>query len=109
METKRQISYYRAQIRGLISEAVDYPSLDRLRFETEQNYEGIAVSIRTYMSLSDLQIMLHAHKDLHGSILTAVQHAENLRLDAEIAAEQEAASMREDQEFSKNVIHGRHE
>jgi replication initiation protein RepC len=95
METKRQISWYRAQIRGLISEANEYPSLDRLRFETEQNYDGIAVSIRTYMSLSDLQIMLQAHKDLHGAILEAVQHAEGIRIDLEIAAEQAAQDMRD--------------
>ena len=82
METKRQISWYRRQINGLICEAADHPSLERLRFETEQNYEGIAISIRTYMSLNDLKIMLQAHKDLHATILNAVQHAENSRLDA---------------------------
>ena len=84
LQTKRQISWYRGQIKSLIFEAADYPSLDQFRFETEQNYEGIAVSIRTYMSLSDLQIMLQAHKDLHATIMKAVQAAENQRHDAEI-------------------------
>jgi len=93
METKRQISWYRAQIRSLINETAEFPSLDKIRFETEQNYEGIAVSIRTYMSLGDLKIMLQAHKDLHGVILEAAQRAENIRLDLEIAAEQAAEDM----------------
>ncbi len=92
METKRQISWYRRQINSLISEAEDYPTLDKLRFEMEQNYEGIAVSIRTYMSLNDLHTLLQAHKNLHSTLLQAVQTAENRRLDAEIAAEQRETS-----------------
>jgi hypothetical protein len=102
METKRQISWYRRQIRGLIEEACEYPSLDRLRVETEQNYDGIAVSIRTYMSHGDLETMLQAHKDLHGAILKAVRHAENIRLDIELAAEQAAQENTVDSPKTKN-------
>lgn len=103
METKRQISWYRRQINGLISEAEDYPTLDKLRFEVEQNYEGIAVSIRTYMSLNDLHTLLQAHKDLHSTLLQAVQTAENRRLDAEIAAEQREPSAQGSVQITKET------
>lgn len=100
MEIKRQISWYRAQIRSLINEATDYPALDKLRFETEQNYEGIAVSIRTYMTIADLQTMLQAHKDLREAIFKAVQTEENRFRDAEIYADQ----LREMERFNSSGI-----
>lgn len=102
METKRQISWYRRQLNGLISEAGEYASLDQIRFETEAAYKEVAVPIRVYMTIENLHNLLKAHKALHSRLLEAVRAAVNLALDAEIAAEQRGQSEVIDVQFTQN-------
>lgn len=70
LETKRQISWYRRQIRSTILE-LDWEEGDQIHdlHTFEQAYEKIAVSIRTYMTLEDLRALLEQHKRLHGELV----------------------------------------
>ena len=73
METKRQISYYRRQIRSILLEAEMGEGESDEAFMLEEadlidfngRYEQIAVSIRTYMDLIALRELLDKHKELH--------------------------------------------
>ena len=72
METKRQISWYRRQIRAILLEAesgvgeVDAFILDEADlFDFSNRYDRIAISIRTYMDLNSLRELLGKHKDLY--------------------------------------------
>ncbi|MCI5060404.1 MAG: replication initiation protein RepC [Alphaproteobacteria bacterium] len=73
METKRQISYYRRQIRSILLEAEMGAGESDEVFMLEEadliefngRYEKIAVSIRTYMDLIALRELLDKHKELH--------------------------------------------
>ncbi len=77
METKRQISYFRRQIRAILLEAesgageADVFTLDEADLiDFTNRYDQIAISIRTYMDLIALRELLGKHKDLH-EILSA--------------------------------------
>ena len=73
METKRQISYYRRQIRSILLEAEmrEGESDESFVLDGAQlidftaRYEQIAVSIRTYMDLIALRELLDKHKQLY--------------------------------------------
>lgn len=73
METKRQISYYRRQIRSILLEAEMGEGESDEAFMLEEadliefngRYEQIAVSIRTYMDLFALRELLDKHKQLY--------------------------------------------
>lgn len=73
METKRQISYYRRQIRAILLEAESGAGESDEGFTLDEaelidfcgRYEQIAISIRTYMDLIALRELLDKHKHLH--------------------------------------------
>jgi len=73
METKRQISYYRRQIRSILLEAEMGEGESDAGFVLEEaglidftaRYEHIAVPIRTYMDLMALRELLDKHKQLY--------------------------------------------
>lgn len=67
METKRQISYYRSQIRACVAEA--YEKEDERAGQWALSYDDIALQIRTNIKLPQLIEMLKAHKSLHSTIL----------------------------------------
>lgn len=73
METKRQISWYRSQIRSMIAEAREVKTLEHFSIQAESNYEGIAISIRTYMDIKDLRTLLEAHKDLYDVLMNTLE------------------------------------
>ena len=73
METKRQISWYRSQIRSMIAEAREVKTLEHFSIQAESNYEGIAISIRTYMDIKDLHTLLEAHKDLYDVLMNTLE------------------------------------
>jgi replication initiation protein RepC len=62
---KRKISWYRAQIRALIGEGGSA--------EADTIYQGIAMPIRTYMSLDALKSLCAEHKACHESLKEALQ------------------------------------
>ena len=75
METKRQISWYRRQIRAILLEAesgageVDTFTLDETDLlDFSNRYDQIAISIRTYMDLNSLRELLGKHKDLYSTL-----------------------------------------
>jgi len=77
MEAKRQISWYRRQIRAVLAElevleeegiAVD-PPVSNL----QGSYEAIAIQIRTHMDLDVLGTMLEAHKSLYEEVLAILE------------------------------------
>jgi hypothetical protein len=75
METKRQISWYRRQIKGMIGEIQmreGEGSFDIKGFELEQGYLDIAIQIRTHIDLEALQKLLQSHKVLHTRALNIV-------------------------------------
>ena len=69
METKRQISWYRAQIRAVLAELELIEDIDPPYHELEAAYNDIAVQIRTTMSLENVNSRLGEHKELHAKVL----------------------------------------
>lgn len=67
METKRQISWYRRQIRSILLEQSEAMSPDELR-SWEAQYDQIAVQIRTHLDLDSLRTLLARHKELHQAL-----------------------------------------
>ena len=71
METKRQISFYRARIRAYLGEICeDHP--DEM-LAAHARYEEIAYSIRAYMSLEDLRSLLGKHESLYNDVQALVE------------------------------------
>ena len=75
LEAKRQISYYRGQIKGCIEEMKIANEESRAVFdddkidELEKAYEAIAKQIRSSMDITTLGELLANHKELHGSLI----------------------------------------
>lgn len=76
METKRQISWYRSQIRaateGCREEGADETEL----VSWQARYEEIAVAIRSYLDLSALHQLLARHKSLLSELQMVLQSEE---------------------------------
>ena len=70
MDTKRQISYYRGQIRAVMCE-MELLTLDgqgdytKILTELESAYAPISIQIRTHLSLESVRALLVSHKELH--------------------------------------------
>ena len=73
METKRQISWYRAQIRAVLAELELIEDMDTPHYELQAAYNTIAVQIRTTMDLTKLDTLLDAHKALHMQAITTLE------------------------------------
>lgn len=72
MEAKRQISWYRRQMRALLAElAAVAGEGETAGFDA--SYNEIAVQIRTHMDLESLHALLEEHKALHQNILAALE------------------------------------
>ena len=85
LDTKRQISWHRAQIRAMLDEALQLMEEGRGGFEAEiltvhqAQAETLAKPIRTYMTLEALRDLLQAHSALYAVLKTALdQHAPSL-------------------------------
>lgn len=74
MEAKRRISWYRSQIRAVIAEISDNNETEHLSAGFMQTYEAISYSIRTYMSVSDLDVLLEQHHKLYDDVSLCIQH-----------------------------------
>jgi replication initiation protein RepC len=81
LETKRQISWHRGQIRALLSEAVSAAEEGRGLIDAaamvhySRHADDIAQPIRTYMDLETMRALLHDHKVLHEELKAAVIEA----------------------------------
>jgi hypothetical protein len=65
LQAKRQISFYRRQVKALLAEAMELQSADEDQLKTlEEGYQAIAVQIRTHLSLSRLKELLGEHREL---------------------------------------------
>jgi len=70
METKRQISYYRGQIRAVMCE-MELLTLDGqgdyadILTDLEKKYEPISIQIRTHLGLERVRGLLASHKELY--------------------------------------------
>lgn len=73
LETKRQISWYRRQICAVLAEGEEGGEQPDWLQPSAASYEGLAVAIRTYMSLEDLRALLGEHKDLYQQIVGQLQ------------------------------------
>lgn len=70
METKRQISYYRRQIRSMILELEEGVLIsDEELKQLEADYAPISMQIRAHMDLRVLRTLLESHKELYGNII----------------------------------------
>ena len=72
LKTKRQISWFRRQLRGVLAEWADQGADAAHLDEMQQRYDELAVKIRTYMPLAQLRTLLARHRELHSEILTLV-------------------------------------
>lgn len=77
METKRQISWHRRQIRAIILEAgqgAEPETGELLLWQTR--YEAIAQQIRTHMDLTELKALLEKHQTLYNTLLGSIVGAD---------------------------------
>ena len=96
IETKRQVSYYRRQIKACIAELIDgVGTVDEINTFTSQ-YDDIATKIKAHMDLSKVRSLLKDHKKLHENILSLLG-ANNETANDETSAER----------TKKNVTPGR--
>lgn len=103
LETKRQISWYRRQIRGLLLEA-EQGGRGPLT-EYARRYDGIAVQIRTHLVIDTLRSLLESHRNLHSDLLALVggggtAKPEGASQRASIAKETPIGACRNDHKFA---------
>ncbi len=72
-ETKRQISWYRGQIKALIAEAESCSGLEREAAEAEHAYKGIDGHIRAGKDLAFLRDLLKAHLEVYNTLSAAIE------------------------------------
>ena len=72
LDTKRQISYYRSQIRACIAEGAARED-DRVG-DWQRAYDDIAVQIRTYIKLPALRELLDQHKEMYDALAGELAH-----------------------------------
>lgn len=72
METKRQVSWYRAQIRATLQEGREQGRDESQIALFDRQYAEIAVPIRSHLDLQSLRALLQAHKSLYSEIVAAM-------------------------------------
>ncbi len=79
MEAKRQISYYRRQIRSLVAEITEREGENDPKINAwNDQYERIAKPIRTSMDVSALEKLLATHKELHSLLQTEAEKGQSI-------------------------------
>ena len=71
METKRQVSWHRGQIKSMLAEMEELS--DQGQGAWEAQYDEIAVRYKTTMSLVDFRSMLAQHQDLYNRVLEVLE------------------------------------
>ena len=102
METKRQISWYRSQVRSLLCEWAEEGG--ETVVEYVRKYESIAVPIRTHLDLPAMRLLLDRHKSLHSEVLSTMgaKTAQNKQVTqcASVPKETLKSSPRDEQTFA---------
>ncbi|MCP5004716.1 MAG: hypothetical protein GY941_12375 [Planctomycetes bacterium] len=109
-ETKRQISWYRRQIRSILLEEEEVLEQGRgllptlLRIDAQTRYEEISFQIRTHMDLETLRTLLAAHKELHEALLSYIKASEGsqsyLEPSHKVSKETKKSSPKSEQTFT---------
>ena len=71
METKRQVSWHRHQIKSMLVELAELTGEEQGAFEAQ--YETIAVRYKTTMPLVEFRSMLSKHQELYNRVLEALE------------------------------------
>ncbi len=102
METKRQISWYRSQIRATLQEGREQGA-DAALLPYEQGYDEIAVQIRSSFSLPRLQALLERHQgllnDLKATLGVGITLSEEAPQDANLPEKSADRSASNEPEF----------
>ena len=108
METKRQISYYRGQIKAVMCE-MELLTLDGqgdympLIAELQAKYEPISLQIRTHLPLEKVRGLLASHKELYAQAVDALEGDNLSTVDNSSIKEEETSQM-----SPKNDMHDVH-
>ena len=100
MEAKRQISFYRRQVKALLAEVTEQSESSHLQVaQLEERYQAIAIQIRTHLKLSRLQTMIVEHRELY---LAAKALAEQGRSVAQDCEQTEKETRKNEEKFAHN-------
>jgi len=98
METKRQISYYRGQIKAVMCE-MELLSLDGqgdytdIITELDKKYAPISIQIRTHLPLEKVRALLASHKELYALAVDALEEHDSSEVDNSLNKSQETHQM----------------
>lgn len=76
METKRQVSWHRSQIKAILAEMEELNVTEQGRFTTDKYnklYDSIAIRYTASMGLEQLRSLLARHKDVYEQLLSQLQ------------------------------------
>ena len=73
LQTKREISWYRRQIKALMLEWREEGAASNAFAEFERHYDEIAIQLRTHIRLEEMRILLDRHSSLHSQLLDRVE------------------------------------
>ena len=105
-ETKRQISWYRNQIKSCLVEASEGQGDQTELNSITSQYEKIAIQIRVHMDLSKLRSLLKDHKELHNRLLSFLEA--NTPQNNDTAAEENTRrTQKESPGSDQNVVHNK--
>ncbi len=98
METKRQISYYRGQIKAVMCE-MELLSLDGqgdytdIITELDKKYAPISIQIRTHLPLEKVRELLASHKELYALAVNALEEHDSCEVNNSLNKSQETHQM----------------
>ncbi len=98
METKRQISYYRGQIKAVMCE-MELLTLDGqgdympLIAELQAKYEPISLQIRTHLPLEKIRGLLASHKELYAQAVDVLEGDNSSEVDNSSIKQEETIKM----------------
>ncbi|WP_411845631.1 replication initiation protein RepC [Roseibacillus persicicus] len=100
MEAKRQISFYRRQVKALLGELTERPDFSHNQATLlEKRYQAIAMQIRTHLKLSRLQSLLVEHRELFLSVKAL---AEQGTTPSQACAQTEEVTLKNEEKFVHN-------
>lgn len=83
MELKRQVSWYRRQIRSCMSELEQEEQVGAVLAQFNAEYDSIAKPIRTHMGIECLEVFLDQHKVLYDAIVSLLRSDEETKTQKE--------------------------